>query len=118
MAAARAHPNITFFEHHLATDLVWDEVGGVQHCLGADVLDQRGHSMSRFVAPATLLATGGAGQVSAFRSSSCTQPTYNHAALTAQILCFHKDVGMPLNPILHLDASVSSAHVIEGFQVA
>lgn len=28
VAAARAHPNIAFFEHHLAVDLVTDEVRG------------------------------------------------------------------------------------------
>ena len=63
MASASAQKNITFFEHHLATELVWDEVSGVRHCLGADVLDQRALSMTRFVAPVTMLATGGAGQV-------------------------------------------------------
>lgn len=63
VAAARQHPNITFHEHHLAQDLLYDEVNGARHCLGADVLDQAAHSMIRFVAPVTLLATGGAGQV-------------------------------------------------------
>lgn len=63
LAAAADKGNIVFFEHHLATDLVVDEVLGVPHCLGADVLDQRSGTMSRFVAPVTLLATGGAGQV-------------------------------------------------------
>ncbi len=32
-------------------------------CLGADVLDRARGVMTRFVAPVTLLATGGAGQV-------------------------------------------------------
>jgi L-aspartate oxidase len=63
VAAAAANPNITFFEHHLATDLLYDKVNGVRHCLGADVLDQQAQAMIRFVAPVTMLATGGAGQV-------------------------------------------------------
>ncbi len=60
--AAKSHSNITFFEHHLAQDLLHDEVNGASHCLGADVLDQETHTMTRFVAPVTLLATGGGGQ--------------------------------------------------------
>lgn len=40
-----------------------DEVDGVRYCLGADVLDQAALTMCRFVAPVTMLATGGAGQV-------------------------------------------------------
>lgn len=63
MAMAGSHTNITFFEHHLAADLILDRVDGVQHCLGADILDQRRQKMTRFVAPVTMLATGGAGQV-------------------------------------------------------
>jgi len=63
LANARSHPNITFHEHHLAVDLVLAEVGGAQQCLGVDVLDQKAGNMARFVAPVTMLATGGAGQV-------------------------------------------------------
>jgi L-aspartate oxidase len=63
LATARAHANITFYEHHLATELVVDEAGGVPHCFGVDVLDQHSNSMTRFLGLATMLATGGAGQV-------------------------------------------------------
>lgn len=49
LATARAHPNIRFYEHHLAIDLVTDEYEGVPHCFGADVLDQRTQSMTRWV---------------------------------------------------------------------
>ncbi|KAL4441044.1 hypothetical protein ABPG77_010475 [Micractinium sp. CCAP 211/92] len=63
VSTAAAHPNITFFEHHLAVDLLIDEVQGVRYCVGADVLDQQEMRMTRFVAPVTMLATGGAGQV-------------------------------------------------------
>jgi hypothetical protein len=63
LVAAQRHPNITFYEHHLATDLVVDEVAGTLHCFGADVLDQRAHTMTRFIGYSTMLASGGAGQV-------------------------------------------------------
>ncbi len=63
MAAAHAQPNISFFEHHLATDLVVDDLAGERYCLGLDALDQAQNVMHRFVAPVTMLATGGAGQV-------------------------------------------------------
>lgn len=65
LAEAVAQPNIQFHEHHLAVDLVLGEVGGVAHCFGVDVLDQAAGSMARFVAPVTMLATGGGGQVCA-----------------------------------------------------
>jgi aspartate oxidase len=63
LVSAQRHPNITFYEHHLATDLVVDEVAGTLHCFGADVLDQRAHTMTRFIGYSTMLASGGAGQV-------------------------------------------------------
>jgi L-aspartate oxidase len=45
---ARSTPNIHFYEHHLAIDLVTDEAAGsVKHCFGVDVLDQRSHNMCR-----------------------------------------------------------------------
>ena len=63
LAAAAADSNIHFHEHHLAVDLVMGQVHGVPHCFGVDVLDQRSNKMGRFVAPVTMLATGGGGQV-------------------------------------------------------
>lgn len=71
LSNARSHPNIHFFEHHLATDLVVDDVatgsslrGGVQrHCFGVDVLDQKTMNLCRFIGLSTMLACGGAGQV-------------------------------------------------------
>lgn len=39
------------------------QVMGQTVCLGADVLDRARGAMTRFVAPVTMLATGGAGQV-------------------------------------------------------
>lgn len=64
VAATASHPNITVFENHFAVDLVLGEapVGGPL-ALGADVLCPDKTTMARFVAPVTMLATGGAGQV-------------------------------------------------------
>jgi len=63
IATTRAHPNVTFFENHLAVDLVLGESSnGGPLSLGADVLDSFSMSMKRFLAPVTMLATGGAGQ--------------------------------------------------------
>jgi len=42
---------------------VVDEAGGVRHCFGADVLDQRANAVTRFIGLATMLASGGAGQM-------------------------------------------------------
>jgi len=40
LRAIRAHPNIDTFENHLVVDLVVEDVSGMPHCLGVDVLDQ------------------------------------------------------------------------------
>lgn len=69
LKAVRAQPSVTFFEHHLAADLVIDQVGGSGKCLGVDVLDQVNGRMARFVAPVTMLASGGAGQVYPFTTN-------------------------------------------------
>ena len=70
LAGARAHPNITIMEHHVGVDLVCDNVAGAKHCLGLDVLDSRSHSMQRLVAPVTMLASGGAGDLPRARKST------------------------------------------------
>ena len=44
------------------------QIQGTKVCLGVDALNEGGASLTRFVAPVTMLATGGAGQVT---SSSC-----------------------------------------------
>lgn len=51
-----------------------EQVGNKKQCLGIDVLDQAKHVMSRFVAPVTMLATGGAGQVLPPLSFTGTSP--------------------------------------------
>jgi L-aspartate oxidase len=61
----RSHPNITVFENHIAVDLI---TGTKFHladrgCSGAYVLDIGQDRVETFAAPATVLATGGAGKV-------------------------------------------------------
>ncbi|GFH18223.1 L-aspartate oxidase [Haematococcus lacustris] len=87
LAAARAHKNIRFFEHHLAVDLVVEDHQGMPHCFGIDpLLSMKGQAaflchmvlchvcryitprfcaaaVCMFVALSTMLASGGAGQV-------------------------------------------------------
>jgi L-aspartate oxidase len=69
VAAASAHPNITFFEHHHAIDLITrrrlglNRKGGPDRCLGAYVLDEATRKIEVFRARVVLLATGGAGKV-------------------------------------------------------
>ncbi|HSJ99221.1 MAG TPA: L-aspartate oxidase [Myxococcota bacterium] len=68
----RTHPRIAFFEHHLAVDLITARrsgVSGPDRCLGAYVLDGGSALVHRFLAPVTLLATGGAGKVYLYTSN-------------------------------------------------
>ena len=72
VARARAHPRIAFFESHLALDLITARrsgVAGPERCLGAYVLDVDSALVHRFLAPITLLATGGAGKVYLYTSN-------------------------------------------------
>ncbi len=58
--SVRLHPQITVFEHHCAIDLIIED----NACLGAYVLnDSTGQVDEPYTAKATLLATGGCGQV-------------------------------------------------------
>lgn len=71
LAAVREHPNIQVFEYHFALELItehhlgqhvtrmWPDV----HCFGAYVLDEQADVVKTFLAKATLLASGGSGQV-------------------------------------------------------
>jgi L-aspartate oxidase len=56
---ASAQPNITFFEHHIAIDLITEN----QRCTGAYILDTRRDEVDTFQAKYTVLATGGASRV-------------------------------------------------------
>ncbi|GAB4296369.1 MAG: L-aspartate oxidase [Desulfuromonadia bacterium] len=66
--AARQHPNIQIYEHHIAIDLITE--AKISHrrirpdrCLGAHVLSIPDGRVCTFAARATILATGGAGKV-------------------------------------------------------
>jgi L-aspartate oxidase len=68
VAAADAHPNITFYENHIGVDLITE--AKLKHrrvkpdrCLGAYVLDIESGEVITFGARITVLATGGAGKV-------------------------------------------------------
>jgi L-aspartate oxidase len=66
LARAHAHPSIDLFEDHCAVDLLTTRkagLGGPTRALGAYVLDSRSGQVERWLAPLTLLATGGAGKV-------------------------------------------------------
>jgi L-aspartate oxidase len=58
--AVRLHSKITVLEHHCAVDLI---IGSEGRCLGAYVLDEASGHIESFTARASLLATGGCGQV-------------------------------------------------------
>jgi L-aspartate oxidase len=69
---ARAHPNITVLEHHVAVDLITDmklvhagvgDRNGARRCYGAYVLDKAAGKVRTVAAHSTVLATGGAGKV-------------------------------------------------------
>ena len=64
--AVAAQPNITIFENHLTIDLITSQKMGYvgeNRCLGAYVFDKANRVVETFVAPSTLLATGGCGKV-------------------------------------------------------
>ena len=60
VAAVQALPQVTLYDHHLAVDLIVD---GQRRCRGAWVLDSEQVAPITALAPVTLLATGGCGQV-------------------------------------------------------
>ncbi len=65
--AARAHPNITLVPDRVGVDLITDrhlaESDGARRCHGVYALNRETGQVERFVAPATILATGGASRV-------------------------------------------------------
>ncbi len=67
VAAVQAHPEIRIYEHHSALDLIVQEGPGNRPedrtVLGATVLDQHEARVEIVTADATVLATGGCGQV-------------------------------------------------------
>ena len=72
IARATASPNIELFEDHCAVDLLTSHKAGRKEpnrALGCYVLDSGTREVMRFVAPITLLATGGAGKVYLYTSN-------------------------------------------------
>ena len=66
LESARAHPNVTFYEHHAARDLLVSEKdpnGASRRCIGAEVIRRSDGAAVTFLACCTLLASGGAGQL-------------------------------------------------------
>ena len=64
--AVSKQPNIRIFENHLAIDLITRQklgATGANRCLGAYVFNKKENRVQAFVAPVTLLATGGCGKV-------------------------------------------------------
>jgi L-aspartate oxidase len=72
LSRAMAHPNIQLFEDHCAVDLLTAHRAGrnePNRALGAYVLDANSGEVHQFLAPITLLATGGAGKVYLYTSN-------------------------------------------------
>ncbi|MEE2664229.1 MAG: L-aspartate oxidase [Myxococcota bacterium] len=72
LARVSAHPRIDVFEDHCAIDLLTAHKAGrteANRALGAYVLDARSGQVLRFLAPTTLLATGGAGKIYLYTSN-------------------------------------------------
>ena len=61
--AVMTHSNIRLLVHHLAIDLIIADDTHGRRCVGAWVFDRLGRLIKRVIAPATILSTGGAGQV-------------------------------------------------------
>ncbi len=71
LAACDEQPNISFFPHAAAIDLILDRrpsPGRASQCLGVYALTERGH-IETFLGKATVLATGGAGKVYLYTSN-------------------------------------------------
>ena len=68
---ARAHPNISLFENHVAVDLVSDKDPDpkLRKCIGAYVLDTKRGLVDVYQAKMTVLATGGASRVYLYTSN-------------------------------------------------
>ncbi len=74
---ARHHDNITFFEHHIAVDLITTEKQGhkkdtgsdANTCIGAYVLNKKTDHVETFQARFVALATGGASKVYLYTSN-------------------------------------------------
>jgi L-aspartate oxidase len=64
LRACRELPdNIEVFRNHIAIDLITSIVDGIKVCSGANVFSEDENAFQPFIAPVTLLATGGLAQV-------------------------------------------------------
>ncbi len=71
LARVSQHRNISIFENHISIDLITEhhlfglakKQQSVVHCWGAYVLDVENNVVKTFLAPVTMLSTGGAGHV-------------------------------------------------------
>ena len=99
LESARAHPNVTFYEHHMAQDLitVTEKVKNkgtgtgtdtVVRCLGADIVRRDTGETTRFLSCCTLLAAGGAGQL----FPSTTNPSVSTGDGVAMAVRGHAEV--------------------------
>ncbi|MEX1200472.1 MAG: L-aspartate oxidase [Methylophaga sp.] len=69
---AKAHPNINLFPYHIGIDLITSRKhlsSDDNQCLGCYVLDIKTDKPVTFLAPVTVLATGGAGKVYLYTSN-------------------------------------------------
>jgi L-aspartate oxidase len=70
---ARQHDNITFYEHHIAVDLITTEkqgyTDGENTCIGAYILNKNTSHVETFQARFVILATGGASKVYLYTSN-------------------------------------------------
>jgi L-aspartate oxidase len=72
LAKAIAHNNIALFPFHIGIDLITSQkqLGESKNsCLGCYVLDIKADTTHQFIAPTTVLATGGAGKVYLYTSN-------------------------------------------------
>lgn len=72
LAKAQAHPNIALFPYHISIDLITSrkQLGDEDNkCLGCYALDIKTDTPCSFIAPITVLATGGAGKVYLYTSN-------------------------------------------------
>lgn len=74
LEVARAHPNIQFFEHCFAIDLIlnkkiWPYQMVPLFCVGAYALMTKTEEVVSFLSPNTMLATGGAGKAYLYTSN-------------------------------------------------
>ncbi len=68
-SAARAHPNISLFEHHIAVNLITSDDKGTPRCSGAYVLDRKHDRVEVFRARFVVIASGGASKVYLYTSN-------------------------------------------------